>query len=116
MEASALETTLRMAFEPLQSAAFVGALVVLGMLESIAALGAEDVARRKRWPANFALTAINVLLLGVLPVGSLAVADVAESRGWGLLNQIAMPASIALIAAFLLRSLASYGIHVAMHK
>jgi hypothetical protein len=91
MESSALETTLRMAFEPLQSATFVGALVVLGMLESVAALGAEDVARRKRWPANFGLTAINVLLLGVLPVGSLAAADVAASRGWGLLNQVAMP-------------------------
>jgi sterol desaturase/sphingolipid hydroxylase (fatty acid hydroxylase superfamily) len=116
MEASSLEATLRMAFEPLQYAAFVGALVVLGMLESIAALGAEDVARGKRWPANFALTAINILLLGVLPVGSLAAADVAASRDWGLLNQIAMPASIAVVAAFLLRSLVSYGIHVAMHK
>jgi len=112
----AIETTLRMGFGPLQFAAFVGALVVLGLLESIARLGAEDVARRKRWPANFGLTVINVLLLVVLPVGSLAAADVAASRGWGLLNQIAMPASIALIAAFLLRSLASYGIHVAMHK
>ena len=105
-----------MVFEPLQFGVFVGALVVLAMLESIVALGAEDVARRKRWPANFGLTAINILLLGVMPVGSLAAADIAASRGWGLLNQIAMPASIALIAAFLLRSLASYGIHVAMHK
>lgn len=116
METSALETTLRMAFGPLQFAAFAGALVVLGMLESIAALGAEDVARRRRWPANFGLTAINALLLGILPVGSLVAADVAASRDWGLLNQVTLPASMALIAAFLLRSLASYGIHVAMHK
>ena len=105
-----------MAFEPLQYAAFLGALVLLGSLESMVALGAEDAARRKRWPTNFGLTAINVLLIGVMPAGSLAAADLAASRGWGLFNQIAMPASIAFVAAFLLRSLASYVIHVAMHK
>jgi sterol desaturase/sphingolipid hydroxylase (fatty acid hydroxylase superfamily) len=51
-----------------------------------------------------------------MPIGSLAVADVAAARGWGLLPQIAMPAPLAFGAAFLLRSLMSYGIHVAMHK
>jgi sterol desaturase/sphingolipid hydroxylase (fatty acid hydroxylase superfamily) len=116
MESHPLETTLRMAFQPLQFAAFAGALAALGILESLAALGTEDAARRERWPTNFCLTAINVLLLGVMPLGSLALADVAASRDWGLLNQIAMPASIAFVATLLLRSLTSYGIHVAMHK
>lgn len=107
---------LRAQLGPLQFAAFFGALVLLGLLEPIAALGVEDVVRPKRWPANFGLTAINVLVLRALPVASLAVADVAAARGWGLLNQIAMPALAAVAAAFLLRSLTSYVIHVAMHK
>jgi sterol desaturase/sphingolipid hydroxylase (fatty acid hydroxylase superfamily) len=111
-----LDATLRAHFEPLQYAAFFGALILLGLLEPVMALGGEPAARRKRWPANVALTAINVLVLGALPIGSLAAADIAAARGWGLLNQVAMPASVALVAAFLLRSLASYGIHVAMHK
>src|SRR3954462_5346634 len=112
MESSALEMMLRTAFEPLLYVAFVGALAVLGMLESIARLGAEDADRRERWPANFCLTAINAVPVGIMPVGSLVAADFSASRDWGLLNQIAMPASIAFVAAFLLRSLTSYGIHV----
>ena len=109
------EATLRVQFEPLQYAAFLGALVLLGLLETVITAKSEP-ARRKRWPANFGLTAINVMVLGALPLGSLAAADLAAARGWGLLNQVALPAWLAVIAAFLLRSLTSYGIHVAMHK
>jgi sterol desaturase/sphingolipid hydroxylase (fatty acid hydroxylase superfamily) len=111
-----LEAVLRAEFEPLQYAAFFGALVVLGLLEAVIALRTDPAARRKRWPANFGLTAINVLVLGALPLGSLAAADLAAARGWGLFNQVALPAWLAVIAAFLLRSLTSYVIHVAMHK
>jgi sterol desaturase/sphingolipid hydroxylase (fatty acid hydroxylase superfamily) len=110
------EATLRAEFEPLQYAAFFGALVVLGLLEAAIALRNDPASRRKRWPANFGLTAINVLVLGALPLGSLAAADLAAAHGWGLLNQVALPAWLAIVAAFLLRSLASYVIHVAMHK
>ena len=110
------EATLRAQFQPLQYAAFFGALVLLGLLETLMAAGREPAVRRKRWPANFGLTAINLLVLGALPLGSLAAADLAAARGWGLLNQVALPAWIAVAAAFLLRSLTSYVIHVAMHK
>jgi sterol desaturase/sphingolipid hydroxylase (fatty acid hydroxylase superfamily) len=110
------EAMLRAEFESLQYAAFFGALVVLGLLEAVLAVRNDPASRRKRWPANFGLTAINVLVLGALPLGSLAAADLAAARGWGLLNQVALPAWLAVVAAFLLRSLTSYGIHVAMHK
>src|SRR5688500_12457533 len=109
----AFEATLRAQFEPLQYAAFIGALVLFGLLETAIVMRSEPAARRKRWPANFGLTAINLMVLGALPLGSLAVADLAAARGWGLLNQIAMPVWLAVIAAFLLRSLTSYVIHVA---
>ena len=110
------EATLRAQFEPLQYSAFFGALVLLGLLETVVALRTEPMVRRKRWPANFALTAINLTVLGALPLGSLAAAELATARGWGLLNQVALPAWLAVAAALLLRSLASYVIHVAMHK
>jgi sterol desaturase/sphingolipid hydroxylase (fatty acid hydroxylase superfamily) len=110
------EATLRAQFEPLQYAAFFGALLLLGLLETVMAVKAEPAVRRTRWPANFGLTAINLMVLGALPLGSLAAADLAAARGWGLLNLVALPAWLAVIAAFLLRSLTSYVIHVAMHK
>ena len=85
-----LAATLRAHFDPLQAAAFFGALIVLGLLEPITALASEATGRSARWPANFGLTAINLVVLRAMPVGSLAVADLAAARGWGLLNQIAV--------------------------
>ena len=60
------EATLRAQFEPLQYAAFFGALLLLGLLETVMAVKAEPAVRRTRWPANFGLTAINLMVLGAL--------------------------------------------------
>jgi sterol desaturase/sphingolipid hydroxylase (fatty acid hydroxylase superfamily) len=111
---SATETFLRAAFEPLQYFAFFGALTVIGTLEVVCRTPPRA-DRRLRWPANFALTAINVAILALLPLSQLAVADVAQGHGVGLLNLAEPPAAIALVAGFLARTLIGYGIHRAMH-
>lgn len=116
MDPSDFEAAARAAFEPLQYAVFFGALIALGTVESLAALGAKPLARRKRWPANAALTALNIVVIGAIPVSALTVADLAAARGWGLFNLGLVPPAVALVGGFLLRSLVSYGIHVAMHK
>lgn len=116
MTIDSIEAVLRAQFEPLQYAAFFGALLLFGILETWAAAGPAAPERRRRWPANAALTALNILLLGAIPVSAIAVADVAASRGWGLLNHPSVPFAAALVLGFALRSLVSYGIHVAMHK
>lgn len=105
-------------FEPLQYAAFFGALLLLGGLEAIRPLGRPGVedGRGRRWPANAGLTVLNILVLGALPVGVVAAADFAAARGWGLLNQPFVPPLAALALGFVLRSLVGYAIHVAMHK
>ncbi len=113
MSLDAVEAFLRRNDEPLQYAAFFGALALLAALEWRARRGRE---RFRRWPANWALTALNIVLLGALPLSGLAVADLARERGWGLLNHPAVPLGAALALGFLARSLVSYGIHVAMHK
>ncbi len=117
MNIDALTAVLRLEFEPLQYAAFFAALAVLGLLETRLALSAMPAGRRRRWPANTGLTVLNILVLGALPLSALAVADWAEAEGWGLLRQpLFLPPAAAIAAGFVLRSLVSYAVHVAMHK
>ena len=105
--------------EPLQYAAFFGALAGLGAWEALQARRRGDAggcAPGRRWPVNGALTALNILVLGALPVSAVAAAEFAASRGWGLLNQPLVPPLAAFALGFGLRSLVGYFIHVAMHK
>jgi sterol desaturase/sphingolipid hydroxylase (fatty acid hydroxylase superfamily) len=113
MPFDAVEAFLRRNDEPLQYAAFFGALALMAALELAAGRGRG---RLRRWPANWSLTALNIVLLGALPLSGLAVADLARERGWGLLNHPAVPLGAALVLGFAARSLISYGVHVAMHK
>lgn len=120
MDMNGLAELVRASFEPLQYAAFFGALLLLGGLEAMLPLAGADAGagdgRARRWPANGALTVLNILVLGALPVSVLAAADFAAARGWGLLNQDVVPPLAALPLGFVLRSLVGYFIHVAMHK
>ncbi len=116
MDMNAFDLTLRTHLEPLQYAVFFGAWMVLGLLETVVALSPENVNRRRRWPANAGLTVLNIVVLGAMPVSVVVAADAAAAHAWGLLNQPFVPPLTALVAGFVLRSLVSYGIHVAMHK
>jgi len=101
--------------EAMQYAAFFGALVLMGGLE--AAKPARTLPERKRrWPANFGLTALNILALGALPITVLSAAAWAAGEGVGLLNQVDWPWWAVLVLGFSGRSLVGYGVHAAMHK
>jgi sterol desaturase/sphingolipid hydroxylase (fatty acid hydroxylase superfamily) len=108
--------TLRAGAEPLQYAVFFSLLALLGAIEAFWPERKAGAERRRRWPANGGLTLLNVLVLALLPLGGVAVADIAAERGWGVLNGADAPPWLALAAGFLLRTLIGYGVHVAMHK
>lgn len=116
MSWTAVETALRANGEMLEYAAFFGVLAALAILETLWPRGAGAPERRRRWPANFGLTLINIVVLGALPIGALAAAEWAQAQRWGLLNAVALDAGTALALGLLLRSLVSYATHVAMHK
>ena len=102
--------------EPLQYLVYFGLLAGLGVVESLAP-GRDGAAERaRRWPANFGLTALNVVVLGALPVSGLAAAVIAQRQGWGLLQRYSLPFTATLAVSLLARSFASYVVHVAMHK
>jgi sterol desaturase/sphingolipid hydroxylase (fatty acid hydroxylase superfamily) len=102
--------------DPLQYALYFGLLAALGAVEAFAPRRDGPAGRGRRWPSNFGLTALNVVVLGALPVSGLAVAVVAQQQGWGLLQRYPLPLVATLGVALLARSLVSYAVHVAMHK
>jgi sterol desaturase/sphingolipid hydroxylase (fatty acid hydroxylase superfamily) len=73
-------------------------------------------AARGRWLANYGLTALNVLALGLLPTSFVAAAAVAESKEVGLLHAVALPLPLFIGVNLLLRGLISFVTHLLLHK
>lgn len=111
-----LDLFLRTRADVLQYGAFFAALVVFAVLERFLAVRRETRTRRQRWPANFGLTVLNIVVLGAIPVSGIVVADYASAQGFGLLNVLQIAALPAFLIGILLRSLLSWAVHWAMHK
>lgn len=113
---TSFETLLRANMEVLTYITFFGLLIGLGALEFFFEMRAEGANRARRWPTNFALTALNIVVLGAIPVTALVAADMAQTGGYGLFNSVELPFMAVLAAGFLARSLVSWIIHYAMHN
>ena len=99
-------------------ALFAGVVVLMATWELLAPRRRHAVvgSRRHRWPANFGVTFLNGALLKLLiPLGALGVAVVAETRHWGLFNQLAVPLWLAVLLSVLLLDLLIYAQHVVFH-
>jgi sterol desaturase/sphingolipid hydroxylase (fatty acid hydroxylase superfamily) len=76
----------------------------------------QQIGRLVRWPNNLGLVALNTVLVRLLlPTAAVGLAVIAEARGWGLLNTIALPAWLALPLAVLVLDLAIYLQHRLFH-
>ncbi len=109
--------TFVVAHEPaVRFAAFAGVLAVMVIWELLAPRRSRALARRRRWPANFAIVMLNTLVVRLLfPAATVGVALAAEIHGWGLLHHYNVPAWAAFGAAIILLDLAIYLQHVMFH-
>jgi sterol desaturase/sphingolipid hydroxylase (fatty acid hydroxylase superfamily) len=107
---------LRTQFEPLQYVAFFGMLLVLGLAEALIPQRGGPIARRARWPANFILTALNIVIISAMPVNGLFAADWAAAKSYGLLPFVGIGGAAAIALGVLARSFSSWAMHLAMHK
>ncbi|MBK1716098.1 fatty acid hydroxylase [Thiocystis violacea] len=74
------------------------------------------VSKLRRWSANLGLVVLNTLLLRLaFPVAAVGLAATATSNGWGLLNQMALPAGVELVLALVALDLAIWAQHVFFH-
>lgn len=101
---------------PLAATVGLGLLFAALMLaESLWPLARRPVEARGRLFANFGMGVLNFGLTALLPLSIPAVALLAESRSWGLLNLIGAPFWVAAPATVLAASLAQYAFHRAAH-
>lgn len=102
--------------ETTQYVLFLGLLALLIALEWWAPFRARPKGRARGWAANYALTALNVLAIGALPISFVGVARLAADQGVGLLNAVPLPLAAVVIATLLLRGFVSFLTHFLMHK
>jgi sterol desaturase/sphingolipid hydroxylase (fatty acid hydroxylase superfamily) len=102
--------------EAAQFSVFFSLLFLLGGIEALAPARRTALIRRQRWITNFGLTALNVVVLSVLPVTFVSAAIWADREGLGALNHFQMPWIAALAINLLARGFVSFGTHLLMHQ
>jgi sterol desaturase/sphingolipid hydroxylase (fatty acid hydroxylase superfamily) len=102
--------------DDLQVALFFALFAVLAVVERWWPRRPGTLDRRSRWPANLFLTLVNLVALGALPISLIGAAVWAQTRHFGLLNRIALPAAVVVALTLVLRGFVSFGTHWLMHK
>ncbi|TAL55925.1 sterol desaturase family protein [Pandoraea sp.] len=96
---------------------FLSLLALLAMAERLWPRHAAAPMRRRRWPVNFGLGAINVLCLRLLlPWLAIDAALWAQRKDFGLLHQLAVARWPAAVIAFVALDLTIYTQHRLMHR
>ena len=97
-------------------AAFAAVFAAVALWELAAPRRKLLYSRLSRWPHNLGLLVVDALTVRILAPGAVvAVALVAEQRGWGLLHAVSLPAWAAFAVAVVLLDLVIYFQHVMFH-
>ena len=104
--------------EPLiRLAAFAAVLALMALWEWTSPRRPLSQSRRRRWPGNLGLVAVDTVLVRVLfPAGAVGAALLAEARGWGFFNAVAAPGWLTGAASVVLLDLVIFGQHVLFHR
>ncbi|MCH8999762.1 MAG: sterol desaturase family protein, partial [Proteobacteria bacterium] len=95
---------------------FAGVLILVAAWEAARPRRARSFSRWLRWPSNFAIVALNTVVLRLIfPAAAIGMAFYAEEHGWGLFNAFEVPAALAVIASVLALDLIIYLQHVMVH-
>jgi len=105
------------AYEPLiRLGAFAGVFAVMAVWELLTPRRRPAIGRNWRWPNNLGVMAIDVVLVRILlPITAVGLALIAEARGVGLLNLIALPRWASIVISVVILDLAIYLQHVLFH-
>jgi sterol desaturase/sphingolipid hydroxylase (fatty acid hydroxylase superfamily) len=95
---------------------FGGLFVMMAVWEVLAPRRTPAIGRGWRWPNNLGVVVLDALLLRILlPTTAVGLALIAQARGFGLFNMIALPTWVSIIASVILLDLAIYLQHVLFH-
>ena len=106
-----------MEYEPvIRGVAFFAVLVALAVWEQAAPRRRLHARKSLRWVSNLGLVVVNTLAVRLaLALGAVGVALIAEERGWGLFNNVELPAWLAVTLAVIALDLFIYLQHVLFH-
>jgi len=100
----------------LRAGAFLAAFAAVALWEALAPRRRRALARARRWPANLGLLLVDIAVLRIVaPGAAIATAVMAQSRGWGVLSALELPAWAAILASVALLDLVIYFQHVTFH-
>lgn len=95
---------------------FIATLVAMGTWEIVAPRRTLVVSKAIRWANNLGIAILNTILVRlVFPLAAVGLANLAEERDWGLLNQFEVPFTVAVLASVIALDLAIYLQHVMFH-
>jgi len=95
---------------------FFGIFLVMALWEIVAPRRPLTHSKKTRWFVNIGLTFLNTGILRLFfSAGAVGAAIIAESRGWGLFNLVALPGWFEVLASVLLLDLIIYLQHAAFH-
>jgi sterol desaturase/sphingolipid hydroxylase (fatty acid hydroxylase superfamily) len=106
-----------MQYEPLiRLVFFFGVLVLMAVWEAVAPRRDLSVSKRWRWLSNLGLVVVNTIAVRlVFALGAVGVALVAQERGWGIFNNVALPRWSAVLLSVLGLDFIIYLQHVMFH-
>lgn len=103
------EPIIRLAF-------FLGILLAMALWELAAPRRRIEIPRLVRWTNNLGLVVIDTILVRLTyPIAAVGLALLAEQKGWGLFNIIAVPDWAAILLAIVAMDFAIYLQHVLFH-
>ena len=95
---------------------FVGVLAAMAVWEVLAPRRPLAESKPLRWFSNLGLVVVNTIAVRLaFALGAVGVALVAQERGWGLFNNVALPDWLAVVLAVLALDFAIYLQHVMFH-
>ncbi len=105
-----METVIRLS-------AALGIFCIMIAWEYVSPRRVQQITRKQRWPVNLGLAAFNIAIMR-LSLGGIAYlsAVTAANQGYGLLNQLAAPEPLSIIATLLILDFAIYCQHIVSHK
>ena len=96
--------------------AFLGMFAAMALWELVAERRHLRAPKGRRWLANLSLVAVNTLAMRLLlPAAAVGMAAIATERGWGLLNNVAIPYPVAIVVSVIVLDLGIYLQHVMFH-
>lgn len=95
---------------------FGGMLALMAGWEFLAPRRPQAIGRGLRWPNNLGIVVLDTLLLRLIfPTAAVGFALLADARGWGLFNAVAVPAWLGVVASVVVLDFAIYLQHVLFH-